>query len=305
MRNPKRSQVSIETQKQKAKQEKQKAKIEKQNKMELQKEKKQKLKDYKQFFEAGYCYSTKTDSKTRETKLTKEKFEGSDFQEYIKLLDELESKKEKKQKEAKMQKLSLYWGVRFSNDVSVKGVTFFNLRQYKESINQKISELEAKKRKYSQYKNLVQLINRQIQKNYFYLQTYAGQVFDLYFEADSLTKYNFDLLHFDLFLKDDNLNSQLLYYRLIDKKTRTPDFSTYILWNEYTKGVVFDKTESDIINRVTNDIIISEIAKHDSMKLEFLKTYVSQLYKNKKNQVTKNTIVRYKKYILDRYGYLL
>ena len=151
------------------------------------------------------------------------------------------------------------------------------LKNYKKDINSQIEKLQIKKQAIKN-ENLKNLIDRKIKKLFFHLSTYSQQIFDLYFQCDTLKKYNFDLLHFDLFLKNENLNQQLLYYRLIDK-IKTDEFKSYSYDNEYVKGIVFDKTEKNIINRITNEIILNEIEKQDKIKLEFIKTYYKNFYK--------------------------
>lgn len=183
----------------------------------------------------------------------------------------------------------------------IKGLDFDSLKKFKSETVSKIEKLTEKKAGLSE--NLQALIDRKIQKMYFHLQTYSQQVFDLHFETDSLTKYNYDLLHFDLLLKSENLNSQLLYYRLIDTKNRCKDFDTYTMDTEYVKWAVYNKTERAIIENMSNSIILSEIEKNDSIKLEFIKIYYKNL--NNKTVNDRKTISNYKKYIIDRYSYLL
>lgn len=187
---------------------------------------------------------------------------------------------------------------------SIRWLDLYNLKKYRLEIEKQVEKLTEKKQAYSQFENLVNLINRQIQKNYFLLQTYSQQIFDLYFNMDVLTRYNYELLHYDLLLKNENLNNQLLFYRLTDTKKRYIDASPIITNNEYIKSAVYDKTEKNIIRDITNDIILTEISKNDSVKLEFIKIYQKNLYKyNWQKQAM--TISRYKKYIKDKYSYLL
>lgn len=262
---------------------------------------KQKIKDFKKLLEFWYWYTIEKNDAGAEY-VSKNKIDARDFAEYLELLDTVKSAPKKL--ELQVKKGAIYKQDIISNDISLKWYTMYQLRKYKSDIIDMIEKLEQKKAQYIQYPNLIHLIDRQIQKNYFYMQTYSAQIFDLYFEADTLTKYNYDLLHFDLLLKNQNLNAQLLYYRFIDTKKRYIDTSDIVSNNDYIKGAVYDKTERDIIEKITNDIIITEIAKNDSVKLDFLRVYVKNLYK-KDNQKNAMTITRYKKYILDRYWYLL
>lgn len=262
---------------------------------------KQKLRDFKKLLEFWFWYTIEKNDKNEEY-VSKNRLDYKDFEEYLKLLDTVKSKPKKL--ELQVKKGAIYNQDIISNDISLKWYTMYQLKTYKNDIIDMIDKLEQKKAQYIQYPNLVNLIDRQIQKNYFYMQTYSAQIFDLYFEADTLTKYNYDLLHFDLLLKNQNLNSQLLYYRFIDIKKRYIDTSDIVQNNDYIKGAVYNKTERDIIEKLTNDIIITEIAKNDKVKLDFLRIYTKNIYKMN-NQKNAMCISRYKKYILDRYWYLL
>lgn len=182
----------------------------------------------------------------------------------------------------------------------VKWLDFYNLKIFKTQTQNKIEKLQTKLDTIKN-ENLKKLIQNKIKKHLFILQTYTQQIFDLYFKSDTLTKYNYDLLHFDLLLKSENLTSQLLYYRLIDTKNRQLDFDTYIMDSDFVKTSVFDKTQSKLIDKITNQIILDEISKNDKLKLDFLKIYYKKL---NNNQTTRKTISNYKKYLIDRYSYL-
>lgn len=212
------------------------------------------------------------------------------------MLDEF-STSEKKEKKAIVKKSILYNNTAIENS-TIKSIDFYELKTYKQSTNSQIERLLEKKQKLEN-QNLKNLIDRKIKKLYFYLSTYTQQVFDLHFTSDSMTKYNFDLLHFDLFLKSENLSNQLLFYRLIDK-AKSNDYSTFTFDDDFIKSQTFDKTEKNIIEKITNQIVLQTIAQHDKIKLDFLKIYYNKLYKHNK-QKQAMTITRYKKYIIDRY----
>lgn len=264
-------------------------------------QKKQKLKELKQLVKNWFCYTYKIDSDTKELKITKEQITKQDFDLYIKLLDEFKQWQPRQDKKVIVKKSILYKQDIIDN-ASIKWLDFYELKLYKQDINNQIEKLTIKKQTLDN-DNLKLLIDRKIKKLFFYLSTYTQQLFDLYYTSDTLTKYNFDLLHYDLFLKSENLNNQLLYYRLIDTKTRCQDFDTYILDSDFVKTQTYDKTQSSIIDKITNQIILDTIAQNDSLKLEYIKIYHKNLYKqNKQKQAM--TITRYKKYLIDRYNYL-
>lgn len=287
--------------KQKAQQKEEKA----QQKAQL-KEKKEKLKDYKKRLDSGYTMSIIKDENWK--KLVKENFSQSDFKEYVKLLDSINSTKTEDTPTIKKSivKGAIYEEDRFSDDASIKGIILHEFKQYKKNTKNRIQQLEDKKAQYIIHPHLIELLDRRIKKEYFYLQTYSQQVFDLLFEAPTLQKYNSELLHFDLLLKSETLNTQLLYYRLCDIKARAKDFDSYIMDSDYVKSnAVYNQTENKILDNITNAIILEEIAKNDAIKLDFLRVYYNKLYKNRKSNADKTRIMKYKKYIIDRYGYLL
>lgn len=202
---------------------------------------------------------------------------------------------EKLEKKQKLEKLT-------SKQV-IHWLDLYNLKNYKNLVKLDIEKLQTKLEKLEN-QNLKNLVNRKIEKLLFTLQTYTQQIFDLYFDSDSQTKYNYDLLHFDLLLKNDCLTSQLLYYRLIDTKNKSKDFDTYIFDSDFVKTQVYNKKEDSICQKLTNQIILDTISKNDKIKLDFIKIYYSKLDDISKDTNTRKTISNYKKYIIDRYNYL-
>lgn len=189
---------------------------------------------------------------------------------------------------------------------AIRWLDLYYLNQQKAIFKSKLEDLTKLQKKYLSNDNLTNLINRKIDKLTFYFKTYCQQVFDLTMSngLDSQSRYNLDLLHFDLFIKNQNLSDMLLYYRQIDIAKKS-DFDKYIFDSDFVKCQVFDKTEKNIINKVTNAIILEEIAKNDKVKLDFIKIYQKNINKYWHSDKDRKTISRYKKYLIDRYSYLL
>ena len=237
------------------------------------------------------------------------------FEQKQKAQQKLDTAKQQKLKKSKLQNFSLYWSDKTNilenwkttAKQQIKWFDFENLKNFKIDIQIQIDKLENLKNKYNDFENLTQLIDKQINKNLFILQTYTQQIFDLNFDSDTLTKYNFDLLHFDLLLKNECLTNQLLYYRLIDTKKRYIDASDIITNDDFVKTQVYNKTENQILSKLTNQIIFDTILINDKIKLDFLQIYyknIDTIDKIKKDTNNRKTVQYYKKYILDTYSYL-
>ena len=251
-------------------------------------EDKQRYKDYQDIVKNDWrYYQTMFDNDSQEYKFIKTHLTKDEIDDF----NDLTKKQIVKDKQVK------------KFDYSIKWLDLYMLKTEKQKHIDNMSKYTRLLHKHKDNQNLVNLILRKIDKDTFTFKTFCSQIFDLtrWQYLDTQDKYNQELLHFDLFMKNENLSNKLLYYRMINTKSRC-DFDKYNL--DLTKWHTYNQTENNILTKVTNDIIIDTIMINDKVKLDFIKIYQKNINKYWHSNNDRKTIQRYKDYIIDTYGYL-